>query len=42
MPRIQFKQVDQIRRKLVSDAFTEFLRHCKLKNLLPYTNLKLK
>ena len=38
MPRIQFKQVDQIRRKLVSDAFTEFLRHCKLKNLSPYTH----
>ena len=37
MPRIKLKQVDGISRKLVSDAFTAFMRHCQLKNLSPYT-----
>ena len=37
MPRIRLKQVDQISRKKVSDAFDYFIRHCKLKNLAPYS-----
>ena len=39
MPRIQLKQVDQISRKEVSYAFTAFMRHCRLKNLSPYSYL---
>ena len=39
MPRIKLKQVDGISRKLVSDAFTAFMRHCQLKNLAPYSYL---
>lgn len=39
MPRIKLKQVDQIGRKIASDAFTVFMRHCKLKNLAPYSIL---
>ena len=38
MPRIKLKQVDQIGRKTASDAFTVFMRHCKLKNLAPYAS----
>ena len=37
MAKIKLKQVDEIRRKTVSDAFTGFMRHCQLKNLAPYT-----
>ena len=37
MPRIKLKQVDGIGRKNVSDAFTAFMHHCKLKNLSPYS-----
>ena len=39
MPRIKVKQVDQISRTTVSCAFTNFMRHCKLKNLSPYSYL---
>ena len=39
MPRIKLKQVDQISRTTVSYAFTAFMRHCKLKNLSPYSYL---
>ena len=39
MPRIQLKQVDQIRRKEVLYAFIAFMRHCRLKNLSPYSYL---
>ena len=37
MSRIKLKQVDQISRKTVSDAFAGFMRHCQLKNLAPHT-----
>ena len=37
MSRIRLKQVDQISRKTVSDAFAGFMRHCQLKNLAPHT-----
>ena len=39
MSRIRLKQVDQISRKGVSDALDAFMRHCKLKNLSPYSVL---
>ena len=39
MPKIKLKQVDEISRKTVSYAFTAFMRHCKLKNLSPYSYL---
>ena len=39
MPRIKLKKVDQISRTTVSYAFTAFMRHCKLKNLSPYSYL---
>ncbi len=39
MSRIRLKQVDQISRKGVSDALAAFMRHCKLKNLSPYSIL---
>ena len=37
MPRIKVKQVDQFSRTTVSCAFSNFMRHCKLKNLSPYS-----
>ena len=37
MSRIRLKKVDQISRKIVSDARDGFLRHCQLKNLAPHT-----
>ena len=39
MAKIKLKQVDQIGRKKVSDAYDSFMRHCKLKNLAPYSIL---
>ena len=39
MAKIKLKVVDQISRKKVSDAFDSFMRHCKLKNLAPYSIL---
>lgn len=39
MPRIKLKQVDQINHTTVSYAFANFMRHCKLKNLSPYSYL---
>ena len=39
MPRIKVKMVDQISRKTVSYALSAFMRHCKLKNLSPYSYL---
>ena len=39
MSRIRFKQVDEISRTTVSCAQTAFLKHCKLKNLSPYSIL---
>ena len=39
MSRIRFKQVDEISRTTVSCAQSAFLKHCKLKNLSPYTTL---
>ena len=39
MSRIRFKQVDEISRTTVSCAQNAFLRHCKLKNLSPYSIL---
>ena len=39
MPRIKLKQVDQISRTTVSYAFANFMRHCKLKSLSPYSYL---
>ncbi len=38
MAKIKLKVVDQISRKKVSDAFDSFMRHCKLKNLAPYSD----
>ena len=37
MAKIKLKSVDGIVRKTVSDAFAGFMRHCKLKNLAPYS-----
>ena len=39
MAKIKLKQVDEISRKKVSDAYEAFMRHCKLKNLAPYSIL---
>ena len=39
MPKIKLKRVDGISRKLVSDAYSSFMRHCQLKNLSPYSYL---
>ena len=39
MAKIRLKQVDQISRKKGSDALAAFMRHCKLKNLAPYSIL---
>ncbi len=32
MKRIQLKQVDEISRKKIPDAYNSFMRQCKLKN----------
>ena len=39
MKRIQMKQVDEISRKKIPDAYNSFMRQCKLKNLSPYSYL---
>ena len=39
MAKIRLKQVDQISRKKVSDAYDSFMQHCKFKNLAPYSIL---
>ena len=39
MKRIQLKQVDEISRKKIPDAYNSFMRQCKLKNLSPYSYL---
>ena len=39
MAKIKLKQVDQISRKKIVDAYDSFMRHCKLKNLAPYSIL---
>lgn len=39
MKRIQLKQVDEISRKKIPDAYNSFMRQCKLKNLSPYSFL---
>ena len=39
MAKIKLKQVDGISRKKASDAYESFMRHCKLKNLSPYSIL---
>lgn len=39
MPRIKVKPVDQISHTTVSCAFSNFMRHCQLKNLSPYSYL---
>ena len=32
----QLKQVDEISRKKIPDAYNSFMRQCRLKNLSPY------
>ena len=39
MAKIKLKQVDGISRKKITDAYEAFMRHCKLKNLAPYSIL---
>ncbi len=39
MKRIQLKQVDEVSRKKIPDAYNSFMRQCKLKNLSPYSYL---
>ncbi len=39
MPRIKLKRVDGISRKLVSDAYSSFMRHAQLHMLFALANL---
>ena len=39
MSKIKLKSVDGISRKRVADEYDSFMRHCKLKNLAPYSIL---
>ncbi|MBR0463259.1 MAG: tyrosine-type recombinase/integrase [Clostridia bacterium] len=39
MAKIKLRQVDGISRKKAADAYDSFMRHCKLKNLAPYSIL---